>query len=94
MDKKQYQILSAFRTIYSLGFIGSFVYLAVKEFPEKYAKLKYPLLFGYFLLNVKFGNYYNLYFYKKAFDYKYKDVDNRNLENIIKSLEQNKISIK
>lgn len=45
-----------------------------------------------------FGNlfvyrYYKLYFYRRSFEKKYKDVDDISLENIIKSLEAFKLKV-
>jgi len=49
---------------------------------------------AFIFANIFAYNVYNKYFLKRSFEIKYRDVDDENLENIIKSLEAYKVKRK
>ena len=68
--------------------------LASIFFSRKYEKIvfgggKNQLIGGFVFLfaNLYLYSFYNNYFLRRSFEIKYRDVDDENLENIIKSLE-------
>jgi len=75
-----------------------FIFLTVVYFSSKYESMIFKNGKAYLPAAVLFlfGNYYvfsmyNSYFLRKSFEKKYRDVDDENLENIIKSLESYRV---
>ena len=93
MDPTCYQQLRLCSTAHFFALIGIFFSsrYGMSVFRNGKNHLMLSILFGF--ANVYIYRKYNVYFFLRSFEKKYRDVDDGSLENIIKSLEANRLKV-
>lgn len=94
MPKFENQALSIVKITHFFGFVGIFLGTRFRKIniSERLKSPKYVVLFlfGNLVANI----FYSKYFYERSFYKKYREIDDRSLENIINTLEANMLNIK